>query len=43
VFPACDLTIGEMIKQQEKMVNDLYNSNNNPVETPATPAKAKKE
>ena len=39
-IPGSDLTIGEMVKQQEKMLNDFFNANDNPVELPA--AKAKK-
>lgn len=42
-MPGSDVTIGEMVKQQEKMLNDFYNSNNNPIELPsAVPAKSKK-
>ncbi len=39
-IPGSDLTIGEMVKQQEKMLNDFFNANNNPIE--ASAAKAKK-
>lgn len=31
-MPGSDKTIGDMINQQEKMVKDLYNANNNPIE-----------
>ena len=41
-MPGSDLTIGEMVKQQEKMLKDFYGANNNPIEIPATPVKAKK-
>lgn len=42
-MPGSDVTIGEMVKQQEKMLNDFYNSNNNPIElTSAVPSKSKK-
>lgn len=36
-IPGSDLTIGEMVKQQEKMMKDFYGANNNPIEV-ATPA-----
>ncbi|QBO57734.1 GLPGLI family protein [Chryseobacterium salivictor] len=39
-IPGSDLTIGQMVKQQEKMLNDFFNANDNPIEIPA--AKAKK-
>ena len=39
-LPGSDLTIGQMMKQQEKMLNDFFNANDNPIEIPA--AKAKK-
>ena len=41
-MPGSDLTIGEMVKQQEKMLKDFYGANNNPIEIPAAPVKAKK-
>lgn len=31
-MPGSDKTIGEMIKDQEKMIKSLYSSNNNPIE-----------
>lgn len=31
-MPGSDMTIGEMVKNQEKMYKDFYNSNDNPVE-----------
>ena len=39
-IPGSDLTIGQMVKQQEKMLNDFFNANDNPIEIQA--AKAKK-
>ena len=39
-IPGSDLTIGQMVKQQEKMLNDFFNANDNPIEIPS--AKAKK-
>lgn len=39
-IPGSDLTIGQMVKQQEKMMNDFFNANDNPIEIPA--AKSKK-
>lgn len=41
-MPGSDTTIGDMLKQQEKMLKDFYGSNNNPIEINAQPAKAKK-
>ena len=41
-MPGSDTTIGDMIKQQEKMLKDFYGANNNPIEIPAAPAKDKK-
>lgn len=32
-MPGSDMTIGEMVKQQEKMYKDFYNANDNPIET----------
>lgn len=41
-IPGSDKTIGEMIKDQEKMMKDFYNSNDNPIElTSGTEAKKK--
>ena len=40
-IPGAGKTIGEMVKEQEKMLKTFYGSNDNPVELP-TPAKAKK-
>lgn len=31
-MPGSDITIGELMKKQEKMYKDFYNSNNNPIE-----------
>lgn len=43
-IPGQDKTIGEMIKDQEKMVKDFYNANNNPIEVAAeTPPATKKK
>lgn len=39
-MPGSDVTMGEYLKNQEKMANDFFNSNDNPIEIPA--AKAKK-
>lgn len=39
-IPGSDLTVGQMVKQQEKMMNDFFNANNNPIEIPV--AKTKK-
>lgn len=39
-IPGSDLTIGEMVKQQEKQMNDFFNANDNPIER--VPAKTKK-
>mgnify|MGYP003603853152 CR=1 FL=1 len=36
-MPGSDTTIGDMVKQQEKMLKDFYGANNNPIEI-ATPA-----
>lgn len=41
-MPGSDTTIGDMVKQQEKMLKDFYGSNNNPIEINTQPAKAKK-
>jgi len=41
-MPGSDMTIGDMVKQQEKMLKDFYGANNNPIEIEVTPAKAKK-
>ena len=41
-MPGSDTTIGDMVKQQEKMLKDFYGANNNPIEIPAPPAKGKK-
>lgn len=39
-MPGSDVTMGEYLKNQEKMAKDFFNANNNPIEIPA--AKAKK-
>lgn len=36
-LPGSDSTIGDMVKQQEKMLKDFYESNNNPIELTAVP------
>ncbi|KQR95207.1 hypothetical protein ASG01_04990 [Chryseobacterium sp. Leaf180] len=46
-MPGSDMTIGDMVKQQEKMYKDFYNSNDNPIEladasATGKPAKSKK-
>jgi hypothetical protein len=46
-MPGTDMTVGDMVKQQEKMYKDFYNSNDNPVEitdvsTTGKPVKSKK-
>ena len=38
-IPGSDLTIGQMVKQQEKMLNDFFNANDNPIEIQAAKAK----
>lgn len=44
-MPGSDTTIGEMVKQQEKLMRDFYDANNNPIEinaaAEAAPAKKK--
>lgn len=40
-MPGSDLTIGEMVKNQEKMLRDFFDANNNPIEIP-TANKSKK-
>lgn len=39
-IPGSDLSIGQMVKQQEKMLNDFFNANDNPIEI--TSVKSKK-
>lgn len=42
-MPGSETTIGDMLKNQEKMVNDFFKANDNPIEiVQAEPAKAKK-
>ena len=41
-MPGSDMTIGDMVKQQEKMLKDFYGANNNPIEIEVAAAKAKK-
>ena len=41
-MPGSDTTIGDMIKNQEKMMKDFYDSNTNPIEIQAAEAKTKK-
>ncbi|WP_234109506.1 MULTISPECIES: GLPGLI family protein [Chryseobacterium] len=41
-LPGSDMTLGEMIKEQEKRAKDYFGSNNNPIEIPAVAAKSKK-
>ncbi|MBN9311720.1 MAG: GLPGLI family protein [Chryseobacterium sp. 39-10] len=40
-MPGSDMTIGDMVKQQEQMLKEFYESNNNPIEQ-TVPAKTKK-
>lgn len=40
-MPGSDMTIGDMVKQQEQMLKEFYESNNNPIEL-TVPAKTKK-
>ena len=41
-MPGSDLTIGEMLKNQEKMLNDFFKSTDNPIEVVQTTEKKKK-
>ena len=41
-IPGMDKTIGEMLKDQEKMLKTFYNSNDNPIELPTEKAAKKK-
>lgn len=41
-MPGSDMTIGDMVKQQEKMLKDFYGANNNPIEIEVAASKAKK-
>ncbi|MGZ5192347.1 MAG: GLPGLI family protein [Kaistella sp.] len=41
-MPGSDTTIGDMVKQQEKMLKDFYGANNNPIEIAVPAAKGKK-
>ncbi|WP_313027050.1 GLPGLI family protein [Soonwooa sp.] len=41
-MPGSDLTIGEMMKNQEKMLKDFFGANDNPIEITETAAKKKK-
>lgn len=41
-MPGSDATIGETLKQQEKMVKDFYGANTNPIEITVPAAKPKK-
>lgn len=38
-MPGSDVTIGDMVKQQEKMLKDFFGANNNPIELPSAAAK----
>jgi GLPGLI family protein len=42
-IPGMDKTVGEMIKDQDKMLKDFYNSNDNPIELPSTSPTTKKK
>ena len=41
-LPGSDISIGEMVKTQEKMLKDFYNANDNPIELPVVKDKKKK-
>lgn len=41
-MPGSDMTIGDMVRNQEKMLKDFYGSNNNPIEISVPVAKGKK-
>lgn len=41
-MPGSDITIGEALKTQEKMLKDFFNSNDNPIEVQTTTDKKKK-
>lgn len=41
-MPGSDMTIGDMVRNQEKMLKDFYGSNNNPIEISVPAAKGKK-
>ncbi len=40
-MPGSETTIGDMVKQQEKMLRDFFDANNNPIELPSSAAKSK--
>ena len=41
-LPGSDISIGEMVKKQEKMLKDFYDANDNPIELPVVKDKKKK-
>lgn len=41
-LPGSDISIGEMVKKQEKMLKDFYDANDNPIEIPVVNNKKKK-
>ena len=41
-MPGSDVTIGEALKKQEKMLKDFFNGNDNPIELPVAKDKKKK-
>lgn len=41
-LPGSDVSIGEMVKKQEKMLRDFYDANDNPIELPVAKEKKKK-
>lgn len=41
-MPGSDATVGDMLKQQEKMIKGFFDANNNPIELPTAAAKTKK-
>lgn len=42
-MPGSDTTIGEMLKNQEKMLNDFFKANDNPIEVDAVKTDSKKK
>jgi hypothetical protein len=41
-MPGSDITIGEMMKNQEKIAKDFFNANDNPIEVVQVTEKKKK-
>lgn len=42
-IPGSDLSVGEMVKKQEKMLRDFYDANDNPIEIEAVKVDSKKK